>query len=210
VTVFSFRVECSIKCPRCDRPVFLNGPVTATRCRSCQSDIAIPPDYWEGILGDGIPEMRDSETGTGSGSTIFGTFSTSLTLARFDPYCDSCKTDFADPWSLSPGTEYECSECGEVYPVDPPPAWMAEKLGSVAMLINAEADGEGEGEEGGDGTGSEPVALACPQCGGWLAVDGSDRLVRCQYCDVQVYLPDDLWLRLHPVRKKRRWFVVCR
>ena len=205
--MFSFRVECSIKCPRCDRPVFLNGPVTSVRCRSCQSEIDVPVDFWEGILEDGIPDMRETELGTGTGSTIFGTFNTSLTLGRLDPYCDSCKTDFENPWQLAPGEEYKCRECGELYPVSSPPQWMAEKLGGVAMLINAEMNGK-DGEDDRAET-SEPVALACPQCGGWLQVDGSERLISCQYCDVQVYLPDDLWFKLHPVRKKRRWFVVC-
>lgn len=205
--MFSFRVECSIRCPRCERPVFLNGPVTALSCRSCRSAIEVPPDFWGGILREAVPEMRKLDIGTGSNSTIFGAFSTSLSLARFDPYCDSCKTDFESPWELRPGGEYACRECGEVYPVCAPPDWMDDVgLSAVRMLVNADV-----GEEPREETqpSSEPVALSCPQCGGWLKVDGSDRLVECDYCSVQVYLPDDLWFRLHPVRRKRRWFVVC-
>ena len=38
-------------------------------------------------------------------------------------------------------------------------------------------------------------------------IDGEDRIVICEYCETNVYLPDDLWLRLHPAKKKNRWFV---
>jgi len=54
---------------------------------------------------------------------------------------------------------------------------------------------------------SEPVAYSCPQCAGSLMIDGTDRLVKCSYCETRVYLPDDLWLRLHPAKKKSRWFI---
>ncbi|MBY9000668.1 MAG: hypothetical protein KGD64_07125 [Candidatus Heimdallarchaeota archaeon] len=61
--------------------------------------------------------------------------------------------------------------------------------------------------------GSEPaisggIALTCPKCAGALIIDGKDRLVPCKYCGVNVYLPDDLWLRLHPVEVKSRWYLV--
>ncbi len=56
-------------------------------------------------------------------------------------------------------------------------------------------------------TVSEPVAFSCPQCAGSLMIDGNERLIQCEYCETRVYLPDDLWLQLHPAKKKTRWFI---
>jgi hypothetical protein len=55
---------------------------------------------------------------------------------------------------------------------------------------------------------ARPVVMACPHCGGALRLSGeSERLVPCQFCKADVYLPDDLWRRLHPAKTVREWFV---
>jgi hypothetical protein len=48
--------------------------------------------------------------------------------------------------------------------------------------------------------------MACPQCNGGLTITPeTPRTMTCAFCGVQVFLPDGLWLRLHPARKMRRW-----
>ncbi len=47
---------------------------------------------------------------------------------------------------------------------------------------------------------SRPVAFQCPNCADNLTIDGTKRMVDCSFCDTQVYLPDDLWHTLHPVK----------
>jgi ribosomal protein S27AE len=43
------------------------------------------------------------------------------------------------------------------------------------------------------------VSLTCPSCAAALTLsDKSDRLIKCGYCGIETYLPDDLWRRLHP------------
>lgn len=59
-----------------------------------------------------------------------------------------------------------------------------------------------------DSPGAKPTVMACMSCGGSLPVDGSARLVTCQYCDANNYLPDGLWLALHPAAKRETWYVV--
>jgi hypothetical protein len=204
VPLFSFRVEFSLQCPRCDMPVPLDGPVAAAHCRSCQSDIDIPRDYWVETLGNSCGKMQDMEKGMGTGSMLMGMFHGNLTLARFDPYCDSCKTSFIDPWHLEAGDRYVCRKCGLGYPVDAPPPWLSEVVPRIRMLINALFAGSPASEAGSD----VPESITCPSCAGLLNVDGSARVVRCDYCGGQVYLPDSLWLRLHGGKRKRRWFVI--
>ncbi|MCX5742221.1 MAG: hypothetical protein NT062_06975 [Proteobacteria bacterium] len=54
---------------------------------------------------------------------------------------------------------------------------------------------------------SQPLLFACLGCGAGLKVDGSARVVACDYCHESCFLPDDLWLRMHPVTR-RRWLVL--
>lgn len=205
--LFSFRIELGMNCPRCDHPVPVDGPISRAHCIYCQNDLEIERDYWITLIGEGCREMQSTPLGEGTGSMFLGTHNGNLTLGRLDPYCDNCKTDFADPWNLVPGTFYQCGECGSSWPVQLPPDWLGRAVPRVRILINALL--EHDATEANPFADSSPMSLSCPSCSGNLQVDGSSRLVRCGYCDRQVYLPDSMWARLHGTRRKRRWFVVC-
>ena len=205
--LFSFRVEFSVRCPRCDHPVFLDGPILTAHCKSCQSDLDVPADYWIETIESSRRKMQEVGIGEATGSMLIGVFQGNLTLARFDPYCDECKTDFVDPWNLEGGSVYSCGKCGACYPVSEPPSWLSEGVSGIRLLINALLAEEGSGDDA-HASGAEPVALSCPECCGLLRVDGRSRLVSCQYCEAGIYIPDGLWLRIHSGSRKRRWFVV--
>lgn len=50
--------------------------------------------------------------------------------------------------------------------------------------------------------------MGCPKCSASLDITAdSQRTVACKYCETDIYLPDDLWLRLHPVKKAERWYI---
>lgn len=198
-------IECGVKCPKCDNPVPFNGPWETAHCDHCQADFDIPHDYWTDIFKDVLEEIKSGELkeSEGRNSSIWGTFNTTLLYGNRAPNCQKCKTDFPEA-SLKPGAgTLKCAKCGETTETAPPPAWLSNihpRLLVGATLGTAD-EPRPEGESG-------PVAFTCPKCGGALVVDGKERLVPCQYCNVKVYLPDDLWLRLHPAKSKSRWFVV--
>jgi hypothetical protein len=55
----------------------------------------------------------------------------------------------------------------------------------------------------------KPVVLACPNCQGALkASSEAARTIACEFCQADVYIPDDLWRSLHPVKKVRPWTIV--
>jgi hypothetical protein len=199
-------IECSIKCPKCDGAVMLNGPWETAHCNRCQNDIDVPHAFWTDILKDIREETGEGGSlaeGEGRNSTIFGTFNTSLLYGRLQVRCEKCKTPIEVRADVGPGYTHTCGKCGLETNVSPVPAWLAGEFPGILHLVAAEVQGAEE-----ESAVSGPVALSCPQCGGSLVVDGKDRLVPCEYCKVNVYLPDDLWLRLHPVKTKTRWFVA--
>ncbi len=202
----SFRVEFSIKCPRCDRPVPLDGPLESVVCGNCETDIPFEQEYWVERITDACRAMREVNVGQGTASMILGTYNGNLSLARFAPYCDECKTDFDPSWTDSVDSQYKCSSCGVEYPVLIPPVWLKKAIPQIDYLINALTVSESLQKP----DTSKPVVVSCPSCAAALDVDGSTRFVDCGYCNSQVYLPDSVWMKFHTVKRKRRWFVVCK
>lgn len=197
--------EWSINCPKCDSPVMLNGPLETAHCDKCQADIPIPHDYWKGILEDIMKEIKEElEEGEGSNSTIFGTFKTTMMYGQLHPRCEKCKTGFEVNEKLEKIYTHTCSECGKKIPVSPAPEWLKGIFPYLKLVVNAELE---TGIRSNEPEVSGPIVFSCIKCGGALEVDGTDRLVPCQYCGVNVYLPDDLWFRLHPAKTKERWFI---
>lgn len=199
-------IEIGISCPKCDNPVPLNGPLEVAHCEHCQSDIDIPHDYWTDIFTDIEEDVRNEfEEGEGSSSSIWGTFNSTLLYGRLKPYCYQCKTDFEVKENLTEPYKHTCVECGNIIEVAPPPKWLNSEYPTIKVLVNAILE-----DLSGDATSSaisEPIAFVCPGCGGALMVDGTERMIDCEYCGLTVYLPDDLWLRIHPAKKKERWFL---
>ncbi len=196
--------ECSIKCPRCDGSVMLNGPWEIAHCNHCQNDVDVPHEFWTDILKDAREEIAsgEMEEGHARNSTIFGIFNTSLLYGRLHARCETCKTPIEVAADLKQEYVHACPKCGLETPVTPAPDWLVQASPGVRCLVAAQQSGAVE-----EPTVSGPVAMACTQCGGSLLIDGKDRLVPCQYCGVNLYLPDDLWFRLHPVKTKTRWFI---
>lgn len=197
-------IECGIKCPKCDNPIPLNGPIEVAHCDQCLSNTDVPNEFWTDILGDLFDELRKGAVeGEGNQSTIFGTFNTSLLTGRLDPRCHECKTHFDVDETASEPYKHTCEKCGNVIDVRPGPDWLNEAFPPGTILIAADMREGGEEQV----PASEPIAFTCPQCGGALIVDGTERVLPCGFCGIKVYLPDDLWRRMHPVKKKERWWV---
>lgn len=203
--MISAALEISIKCPKCDHPVPLDGPVESAHCPSCQQDAAISPEYWKDIFKSILEDMNELKEGEGRNSTIFGEFNTTLLYGRQQPRCGKCKTTFQLPSDLSKEAELVCAKCGEKSLLFPTPEKLRQAGTKAKAFVGAALKGAPPTDAG---TASKPVIFLCPQCGGSLHIDGKDRMVNCTFCKADIYLPDDLWLRLHPAKVKGRWYTV--
>ena len=127
-----------------------------------------------------------------------------------------------------PARTVECSRChGQVTLPDevwrttlytfegddplPPPPWLQAQVKTVHQLYTVDPRSLGPGEAElitVDVEAPRPVVMACPQCGGSLNITTEHaRVTSCQYCSAEVFLPDEVWQRLHPVRTVRWWYV---
>ena len=67
--------------------------------------------------------------------------------------------------------------------------------------------GEAPGGDPSRTPSANPLAFGCLNCGARLRIDGTQRVVACEFCKESSFLPDALWLRMHP-SLKRQWFVL--
>jgi hypothetical protein len=206
--------EISVQCPKCDAWVPLPGPLLRLHCDKCQTDFELKRRLWFRLLRDVYAEIGFRlEDGQGYNAEAVERYAVKALYGRQRPVCLGCGEAITPAEDAAAAYDHTCSRCEATTRVTPPPAWLANALTPPRWLLNAEIQEE-KGTESSEKEGEKkeaaasPVAFTCPQCAGSLLVDGRDRMIRCNYCGVDVYLPDELWFRLHPARKKRRWFVV--
>jgi DNA-directed RNA polymerase subunit RPC12/RpoP len=213
--VIGTAIELHFDCPRCERPVHANALTTEIPCSNCDYVTEFGWDRWKDVLEDSFDEIPDYAKGRGGRSQAFvgSGPNTDIVYSRFDPYCFECKTDFdASAAVESASDSVECSACGKAWNARPPSPDIRTHFPQIRYLFAEDAKmiSDAFGNRSGapqSPAGGAPVVFACPACGGGLRVDGSERMVPCEHCESSVYLPDDLWRRLHPVQTKRRWFI---
>jgi Zn finger protein HypA/HybF involved in hydrogenase expression len=206
--MFGIAIELRGECPRCGQPVMVNALSERIHCPACQSDRPYPYSAWADLLESALEQLRPAtEPGQGGTTTVLGE-NWHLLYARFDPYCYGCKHDFDMRVVQASPSPYACPACGTPWHHREAPAEARAAMPALRWLV-AEEPGQipGAGPDTPAPAASAPILFQCMGCGGPLRVDGSERVVTCGHCDASNYLPDDLWLRMHPAPTVRRWFL---
>jgi len=209
MAIASVMMEISTSCPRCRKPIHLNGAAESTVCGSCHAPLALPEAFWRMLLTDPITKGVGFAEREGSTSTVMsGEFGLTLQLryGRLAARCAKCKSPLATDTltaalATHPDSHIACS-CGASWRVRRPPAWFASVHPAVVALV---------GETLGADTAGAPQApprMFCFGCGAAVPLDGSSRNVVCGYCQQHIMLPDEVWLRLHPAQTAEGWFAL--
>ncbi len=207
--MFGIAIDLRGECPHCGRPVMVNALTDRIHCPSCLKERPYPFTEWADLLESAWNLGPDNNPGQGGTTTVLGE-NWHLLYARFDPYCYACKYDFDMDLVVAAPAPYACPKCGARWHHRPAPQGANAALPGVKWLVAEDSNQlSGGGPETPAPQGSKPILFSCMGCGGSLEVDGSERVVSCGFCDASNYLPDDLWLRMHPVETVRRWFLWC-
>lgn len=207
--------EIRTECESCGQPVPINGPMRTIACSYCFHRVEITPDRYKSLLADLLEEYDELADGEGRGGQMISDRTYHYGYWRVPPRCRACKKPL-ELGAVDLGTSGELAcPCGQRYASFPAPDWLIAELPTAAQCYCA--DREPQPVEGADGTlelvevhedAPEPVVMACPQCGGALKITvESDRVHECQYCQSNVYIPDPLWRRLHPVKQVHEWWL---
>jgi hypothetical protein len=201
--------EVRTQCGRCGQALPLNACTERVTCTACQQVTVLDAARWKSLLEDAFAGLADLEVSEGKNVTIMTSGMTfQLMYGHQPPRCAACKTPVPDVCAGFAGFADKgwkgCPGCGARVSLRAAPPVLA-ALG--AKYVVGEDFGQLGGAPGPAPQKPSPVVLHCPQCQAPLSVDGSDRMVKCQYCKTDVYLPDDLWLRLHPAVTVGRWYA---
>jgi hypothetical protein len=205
ICVFKFRMECE----ECGGAVFLNGPTRSAECRSCLTRLKLDADNWKSLLESGDEDyeaLGDKHYMTGN---ILGAGRKYVYYIKPEqPRCPSCK-ETLDLTQLDPLHDeiVACPGCGHRAPSFATPDWLRAELPRARQVFCAKREGESD-DATPDPVALKPIVMSCLHCGGKLEITTeTERIVACEFCDTDHYLPDDLWRRMHPIKKRTPWYV---
>jgi hypothetical protein len=205
-------IEIRAQCGSCGQPLPLNAFAERVTCAGCHRENAFDGERWKGLLEDALEELPGLAEDEGKNQTIMTAGTTfAIMYGRQQPRCSSCKTQVpVEATELAPRGWIMCVGCGKRMSIRlAPPAAAALGMKFLVAEDTAQVGGSAPGTPtvSAPAKAANPVAFYCPNCKGALSVDGSKRMVTCQYCSTDVYLPDELWQRLHPVAQAARWYA---
>ena len=228
-TFLAARIRVTIDCPECAAPIPVNGLVTQVLCGACQSVVELRGQLgWERILtyqgGEGCPEHKvlvSSQKvkaldyflafGPRGGSLFRRWRNVLLEIDTAAARCPSCGHDLdvqrLGAEAVAEGAEVDvfCPGCGAAVPIRVPQREEREDTHAQCVALVGETALRGDLRE----PVGESVLFSCLGCGAPAKIDATvPRLMRCEFCDATSYLPDALWLRLHPAQRKRAWHAL--
>ncbi len=200
--------EVRTTCRSCGNPIVINGPYRSIACSACSSEMNIAETI-TGFLNDFEDEYEGFEYGQGQGGTLMGGDGTfQYGYWRLAPRCSSCKAALEIPEDKE-NTTVRCSKCDTEHYISQAPDWLRRQVPSAKLTVTSQPVFDlKESVLKLDEDSLKPIVMTCPQCAGALTVSsGSERILNCSYCNTEVYVPDAIWMKLHPVNKAVEWFV---
>ncbi|MBN2893740.1 MAG: hypothetical protein JXL97_17860 [Bacteroidales bacterium] len=200
-------IKAKSTCPDCSNPIFINGPIEKVNCSSCLKEVKIGRDTIIDYFISGYEDLKTSPMREAS-ITYIG-HPSSYIYGNNPPKCPKCEekiptenlfeNESEQQWNI------ECEKCGNLISVCKTPEWIRKKVPTARIVINAEF--ESQNKKSNDQVELKGIVFSCPKCSAGLEVDGTKRVIDCKYCSSSVYIPDELWFRLHPVEKVKEWYI---
>ncbi len=198
-------------CMNCGNPLLINAFTGKIKCEHCHNDNYISAKLWRGMVVDSIKEARKYNEGQKHSLKMFsGGYQITVTFGKRKSRCAKCQTMIPDEvYDSFEGGDYVCTNCSNVISIRKPDNYVQEIVPDAKYIV-AEDTGQLKTNLAGieKPEASKPVIFTCPACAANLEIDGTKRMIKCQYCEASVYLPDDLWFELHPARTVDRWYII--
>lgn len=204
-----------IHCPDCDNIVPVNKITHTVTCHNCSSELEIGKDWWQEYVFDDFERVIDYADGEADSAQVMtGDMNMTIATGKRFPRCQTCKSDLseAEKWTLEELLEasgqgtLDCKRCKTPYAIRKPNDFVSSILDQPILAILNETEYDPEATS----AGGKVIMFQCLGCGAGLKVDGSDRVVDCEYCQTSNFLPDDLWRRFKVVPKAQGVFILIK
>jgi hypothetical protein len=200
-------IELSTSCARCKAALPINGASESLLCDACRTVTPTPVEFWKTVLSDALNEAIALKPEEGRTSTMFtGLGKFELLYGRLDARCTNkdCKRPLP-PAAIAnglPSGSISCARCQTSMALRPAPSWMRDVHPNAAVLVGEAMAAAAPSEA------PASVRFHCYHCGGAVPLDAKERTVRCGYYKQSLLVPDEIWVRVNPVRKVERWWVL--
>lgn len=210
-TFFGYRVL--VPCTECGEAIALDGPSRTVQCDACRSQFELPASMWKGALAfrQYVDEFGLTEGRTRGSSLQDGELRMFVRWGPARPACRGCERPL-ELAHVHPGHDVDvpCA-CGHATSTFPAPSWLTEVEPAALQLFGAPPAHRPAVPLQVDAAATRPVQFACTVCGAGLGITvETPRVLGCQFCSSDLYLPDVLWRALHPVKKRLPFWVAFR
>jgi hypothetical protein len=192
------RMEISTKCPACEHPVPVNGPLPHVLCQKCGARVELSP-----LAMGAFMEWIAYDQASFDGLSVMAGVHFQTRSTRTAPSCERCEA--ALPLvEVGVDTRVPCTGCGATYLTFPVPEPVKSHSGEARQVYGTVRDPD----EAWTGNAPGSLPFDCPSCGADFVVDGGTaRIHHCEFCANDVFIPDGVWTKLHPVDRVRPWYV---
>jgi hypothetical protein len=193
----------SVQCPECMQQVPVNHLRPVMLCSHCQATVDLVARgcaWWQDPRSE--EALRFALAQPEGEVESFRSPTNTVEFFRGPADCPTCRRPMLREALVAAASSgsYGC-ECGFRTSCRAADGFLVERLTWARWML-------GEAPPAGAAPNAmQPVVMACMSCGAGLKVDGSSRAVECSFCNASNYLPDGLWLRLHPA-PRLEWFRV--
>ncbi len=212
----SLFLKFEIVCGKCGESLAVNSAAESILCVRCFSHTNIPVEFWQSLVTPQLVQASkmDTETDTWANGITAGIGSYKMEFGRQTPRCQNCETKWNleeliekyknNSISMNEPGKIACLECKKIWSFRRPPDWFDRVMPFTRFLVGETS----EDAQKVSFKGESSVSIFCYNCGGPLFLNGSERTVRCEHCGNDCLVPDDIWLRLHPVLVSHPWYII--
>ncbi len=205
-----------VDCPECGSAVLADGPYKKVLCTACGNRVQLT-NAWKHLVTNALSVgARGRGFKLGSVEGVDGTEGLGTIFVAMNrgqpPICSACDEvlDEVDE-GVADGTsgEFHCPACGSAHPTWPAPGHLKKARVQQVFMAPPESAQQAAKAKAAQAN-AKPIMFACPNCGANLKITGdTKRICTCAFCDVDSYLPAELWNQLHPVRRRRAFWLRC-
>lgn len=204
--------EAETKCSSCGLPLPINALVETIVCSQCSSTNKFTVDDWKSLLEDMFEEAPNFEEGDGTESTVMGSRNYNITYGRQNPKFADTKSYIDMEVETKNGSTNKIvnPSSGIEYSIRPVPENLKNACPYVTYLVCedfSQLPGNKEGSMTHMNSPHQLVPFTCPNCAGTLQLSNdSQRKLKCNFCSTESFIPDEIWQKLHPTKKKSRFY----
>ncbi len=203
----TFQIQ--IICPGCNNNHAVSGIVDLDTCQNCGKNINVRSVLQDRMFGFMDRVQYISGFLSGSIEQIGGAGAYRLQYSSMPCTCEECNSVIESGLltkAIEEAKPISCPSCNHKMPVRKADNEIKQFHPKAIGIIN---DSHGADYAKKDVDKDSMLVFKCMTCGGALELaSDTKRTIKCNYCDNENYLPDNIWTKLHPNKEVQPLFIL--